>query len=107
LSQSAWKTITTYKQADYWGLNLNYNDALNNNVITTQFQIKGNEWRISWSCGSSIIVSSHFRIVVYDDATGQIVKEVTSTADDTSNGGSQFWDSGQYQYADFYKLRIE
>jgi uncharacterized protein YxeA len=94
--QKSWVNVSKYNWADYWDLNLDYNDVSNNNVTTTQFKITGEEWRISWSCTGSIIVGNHFYIKVYDDYTREVVKEITTTSDNTLIGQSYLKGQGQY-----------
>lgn len=75
-----WQDVDFWNGAKFWNLNLDYNNPLNNNATTNQFQITGDQWRVIWSGGGGNI-AAHFVIRVYDDSSNTVIKEITTNAD--------------------------
>ena len=94
----AWVMVGEWKGTDFWNLNLDYNDFRNNNVTTQQFRIMGDEWRVSWESPSRV-VGNHFDIKVFDDYTGEVLKEIITSENGearTSYGESYLNTQGRY-----------
>lgn len=64
-------------------------------MTTEQFVISGEEWRISWG-SSQVVGGSGFHIVVYDVYTGNVVKEISTSAFQNPSGESYFNTKGRF-----------
>ena len=85
-----------WRRVKSWDYQIEYGSEKDYNLTTEQFRIEGEEWRIRWGC-HGITGGSHFRIIVYDGYTDQIIKEiVTNPFENTHYGETYLADKGRF-----------